>query len=60
MEKLNKGAYFGEHSFFTDERPKFSAVSTKFTTVFALSKKDFFSAIKENKTDYVIKNNFIY
>lgn len=56
MVRLNTGAYFGELSFFGDELPKFSAVSTKFTTVFALSKKDFLSVVKERKTDYVIQN----
>ena len=48
------GAYFGELSFFADERPKFSAVSTKFTTVFALSKKDFVGNIIPVETNIII------
>lgn len=61
--KLKGGSYFGEFAFFADEKPKFSAISSKFSTIYTLTKRDFLTIIKENNKDYVKlikKNKFLH
>ena len=53
IARLKPNAYFGENSFFTGHRPNFSAVTSKFTTVFVLSRKEFLLIVKENQNDFV-------
>lgn len=53
ISKLKCGNYFGEIAFFANERPKFSAISSKFSTIYALRKSDFLSVLKENNKDHV-------
>ena len=53
ISRLKGGSYFGEDSFFANEKPKFSAISSKFSTIYTLTKKDFLAVIKENNKDHV-------
>ncbi|CAD8186370.1 unnamed protein product [Paramecium pentaurelia] len=62
MAELQKGKYFGEESFFTQQPHKFSVISRSFTKVFRISQTTFLNQLnkEENEVYHQIRHLFLF